>query len=363
MPGTFKTPAYGGALFHQSTYNNLFVEGLSLTAGIRLDYEKTKLDYNTSMTANVDAVMRGVVIGSQTTGTTLVGSGAMSFTEWLPKVALKYEFDKKRYVYFSAAKGYKAGGYNIQMFADVVQDVVMEKKQNTDPIPAESPDSILAQVSYKPEYSWNYEAGFKGELAEDRLYAEAAVFYVDVKDVQVTRFVQSGQGRMLKNAGRAESYGIDLGLTAYLLDGLTLSADYGYTHAVLKADSVDYSGNYIPFAPQNTFSLGAAYTYGFRNSSIIDRLTIQAQYNGAGKIYWTEANDIYQDFYGLLNLKAGVTKGVFSLNVWTRNTLNTDYAAFCFKSASFEPKAQTPPIDIAQKGAPFQIGVDLTVSF
>ncbi len=359
IPGTFKTPAYGGAVFHQSTYNNLFVEGLSLTAGIRLDYEKTKLDYNTSALMNINVVMGPRVI-PQTAGTDLVGSGSMSFTEWLPKVTLKYAFDKKRYVYASAAKGYKAGGYNIQMFADVVQNIVKEKSKSgrpQNPIPAESSDSILASVSYKPEYSWNYELGFKGEIIEDLLHAEASVFYIDVRDVLVTQFVESGYGRLLKNAGRAESTGFDLGLTAYLSDGFTLSANYGYSHAVLKdykTEEADYSGNYIPFAPQNTFSIGAGYSRGLRNNKIIDRFNVQAQYNGAGKIYWTEANDVAQNFYGLLNLKAGVSKGIFGLSVWTKNTLNTDYAAFYF---------ETETKNLAQKGAPFQIGVDLTVSF
>lgn len=40
FPGNFDTPTHGFAAFHQSTYNNLFVEGLSITAGIRLDYER-----------------------------------------------------------------------------------------------------------------------------------------------------------------------------------------------------------------------------------------------------------------------------------------------------------------------------------
>jgi len=164
----------------------------------------------------------------------------------------------------------------------------------------------------------------------------------------------------LKNAGRAESMGLDLGLTAYLVDGLTLSANYGYTRAVFKdyktdeTGTADYSGNYIPFAPQNTFSLSAGYQRGLHNCRIIDHFNIQAQYNGAGKIYWTEANDVCQNFYGLLHLKAGVTKGIFGLNVWTRNALNANYAAFYF---------ETNALNLAQKGAPFQIGVDLTVSF
>ena len=362
--GTFKTPAYGGAIFHQSTYNNLFVAGLSLTAGIRLDYEKTELDYNASMMANINAVMNGTVIGKQEAGTKLIGAGSMSFTEWLPKISLKYEFNSKHYLYFTTSKGYKAGGYNIQMFADVVQEIVKKKYQsgspnpNDPPMPEELPESILETVSYRPEYSWNYETGYKGEIVDNMLYAEAAVFYVDVQDVLITQFVESGHGRLLKNAGRAESMGVDLGLTAYLIDGLTLSANYGYARAIFKdykeAETTDYSGNFIPFAPQNTFSLGATYNRGLRNSRIIDRFNIQAQYNGAGKIYWTEANSVYQNFYGLLNLKAGVTKGVFELSVWTQNTMNIDYATFYFETKS---------LNLAQKGAPFQIGANLRVLF
>jgi len=379
IPGAFKTPAWGGALFHQSTYNHLFTEGLSLTAGIRFDYEKTELDYNTYMLANIDAVMFGTVVGSQEAGTTLTGSGSLSFTEWLPKIALKYELDKKRYVYFSASKGYKVGGYNIQMFADIVQEVVRERYRSgspNTPVTGEAPDSILNRTSYQPEYSWNYELGFKGDLVKDLLRAELAVFFVDVKDVQITQFVESGQGRLLKNAGRAASAGFDLGLTAYLIENLSLAINYGYVHAVFKdykngetggtgeageigeTGELDFSGNYIPFAPQNTFSLSAGYHRSLRNNRMIDRFNLQAQYNGAGKIYWTEANDAYQKFYGLLNLKAGVSKSVFRLDFWTKNTLNATYAAFYFTT-----KTSGQVLELAQKGAPFQMGVDLTVSF
>jgi len=370
IPGTFKTPAWGGALFHQSTYNRLFIEGLSLTAGIRFDYEKTELDYNTFMYANIDAVMFGNVVGSQVSGTTLTGSGYMSFTKWLPKLALKYEFDRKHYVYFSTAKGYKAGGYNIQMFADIVQEVVRERYRSGSPdtpVAGEATDSILNRTSYQPEFSWNYELGFKGDIVNDLLRAEIAIFYVDVKDVQITQFVESGQGRLLKNAGSAVSAGFDIGLSAFLVDHLSLSANYGFARAVFKnyktgetgdAGEIDFSGNYIPFAPQNTFSLSAAYNRSLRNSRIINRFNLQAQYNGAGKIFWTEANDVYQNFYGLLNLKAGVGKGVFRLDVWTKNTLNTNYAAFYFTT-----KTSGQLLELAQKGVPFQMGVDLTVTF
>ena len=41
--GNFDTPLLNGALFHQSTFRDLFgLTGLSFTAGLRLDYEKMK---------------------------------------------------------------------------------------------------------------------------------------------------------------------------------------------------------------------------------------------------------------------------------------------------------------------------------
>ena len=368
IPGTFKTPAIGGAIFHQSTYNNFFVDKLSLTAGIRLDYEKTELDYSSFMKMNLRLTPPGMPMTVRdSVQTEPSGFGSVSFTEWLPKIALKYELNRNRYVYASVAKGHKAGGYNIQMFADVVRDIIEAKGKIRPPRPdvieQELPEAILPTVTYRPEHSWNYEVGFKGYLFGNALHTEVAVFYIDVNNILITDFVESGQGRLLKNAGSARSAGFDLGLTAYLSDYLSLSVNYGYAHAILKdykPDGIDYSGNFIPFAPQNTFSLAAGYNRGVRNTQIINRFNINAQYNGAGKIYWTEANDISQSFYGTLNLKAGVTRGAVRLNVWTQNTLNTDYASFYFKTKDYVNNTDLP---LAQKGTPFQIGVDFTVSF
>jgi outer membrane receptor protein involved in Fe transport len=363
IPGVFKTPVYGGAVFYESTINNLFFDGFSFTMGSRLDYEKTKLDYNTFMFMNLDVTPRhipGLPTVQDTVILALNGSGSKTFLTYLPKFALKYEFNNQNYVYFSTARGYKAGGYNIQMFADIVQGIAMEKSRNgnpKNPIPRESQDSILPLIAYNSEYSWNYELGFKSEFVKQKLFAEIAAFYIDVTDVLITQFVQSGQGRMLKNAGRAESLGVELSLRAYLFQGLELSANYGFTHAVFKdykPDTFDFSGNFIPFAPQHTFSVSGGYTRGLRNNKFIDRFNIHAHYNGAGKIYWTEANDVYQNFYGLLNLKIGVSKGIFNLNLWTKNTLNTKFSTFYFENSFGK---------FAQKGTPFQIGVDFSVKF
>ena len=350
IPSRFETPARGGAIFHQSTYNNLFTEGLSVTAGIRLDYEKTTLDYHSSVGMDLDVQMPNGTSMVTHADTTLQGVESVSFTEILPRFALKYEFNDRNYLYLSVANGYKAGGFNIQMFSDLAQMALQEKYAPTGIL-----TNIREAVTYSPEYSWNCEAGLKGDLVKNVIYGEIAVFYIDIRDIQLTNFVNSGQGRMLTNSGRAVSRGFDVSLSARLSDDLSLSANYGFTHATLQSriDSADYTGKFIPYAPQHTLSIGAVYRKSFYNQWI-EGINIQAQYNGAGKIYWNTENTISQPFYGNINLKASVRKGICELAVWTKNTLNTDYSVFYFESLG-QP--------LMQKGKPFQFGVDLSLAF
>ena len=350
IPSRFNTPAWGGAVFHQSTYNNLFMEGLSVTAGIRLDYEKTKLDYISSVGMDLDVQMPNGPSMVTHADTTLTGVESVSFTEILPKVAIKYEFDDRNYIYFSATSGYKAGGFNIQMFSDLVQNALQEKYAPS----SDESVSIREAVSYKPEHSWNFEAGWKGELIKNVIFGEIAFFYINLRDIQLTTFVNSGQGRMLENSGKANSKGVDVSISARLSDNLNISANYGYTHATLSSeiDGVDYAGKFIPYAPQHTLSLVAVYRKSFYNQ-FIDGINLQAQYNVAGKIYWNTENSLYQKMYGTLNLKASVRKRIFELAVWTKNTMNTDYSVFYFESLG-QP--------LMQKGKPFRLGIDLSIT-
>lgn len=375
IPGSFDTPSYGFALFHQSTYNNLFIDGLSLTAGIRLDYEKQKMDYQ------AEARMRlGVALAENMPPldlneyfpypTSVIDEHiSQDFWQVLPKVSLKYECTPTTFTYLSVAKGYKAGGYNVQMSADVMQAQMqydmMSAVKDMMPFEIKEPMPLEEVAAYKPEFSWNYEAGIRSELIDNRLNAELTLFYMDIRDVQLTKFVDSGNGRILTNAGKAQSYGAELSLRARIADGLTADLNYGYTHATFRnyineeqekdgqIVKTDCEGNYIPYTPRHTLSLGLQYSKVLRGCWF-DQFIASAQFSGAGKIFWTERNDIYQDFYGLLNAKVGVRKGIVNVNVWSKNITNTKYSAFYFESF------HNPFI---QLGKPFQIGAEIAVAF
>lgn len=372
IPGNFKTPTYSTALFHQSTINNLFTPGLSLTAGIRVDYEKQRFEYDAEAKMSLGMKMSEQMpvqdISNRYDASVIDVKLSQDFWQALPKVSLKYECTPNTFTYLSVAKGYRTGGYNVQLSADVMQaqmqyDVMSAFAGMLPVVPAE-PEPIENVVAYKPEKSWNYELGVRSELMDSRLHTELTLFYMDVKDMQLTKFVESGNGRILTNAGKAQSLGVELSLRARLTQSLTGDINYGFTRATFRdyiyekkvnneIISTDCKDNYVPYTPQHTLNIGLQY-----NKMLIgkwlDQFTVSAQFSGVGNIYWTEINDIYQKFYGTLNVKAGVRKGGVNLNLWSRNLTDTKYQAFYFESRS---------IPFMQLGKPFQIGAEIAVNF
>lgn len=358
IPGNFDTPSFGLALFHQSTYDNLFTEGLSITAGIRLDYERQKFAYTGEAKMNMSAFMGNVEIplSSFYEPTVMDVHADQDFWQVLPKVSLKYQCHPSTYTYISVAKGYKTGGYNVQMSADVMQAQMkydmMSAFQAMIPTEIEKPTPVEEVAAYKPEQSWNYELGVRSELIEGRLNAELTLFYMDIRDLQITKFVNSGNGRVLANAGKARSAGVESSLRARISMEWTADLNYGFTHATFRDydnGQQVFDGNFVPYTPRHTASLGVQYTKSLRGKWI-DQVYASAQLNGAGKIFWTEYNDIGQDFYLTLNARAGVRKGKFNVSLWGKNLTNTEYSAFYFESFG------NP---FLQLGKPLQFGVEV----
>ena len=365
IPGFFDTPSWGGAVFHQSTYNNLFIEGLSITGGIRLDYEKQKMHYQSTAQMNLAMQMNPAAPPVALPGqkpSTVDEKISQTFRELLPKASVKYEWQQGKFGYLSIAKGYKAGGYNVQMSADLMQTKMQyDLMKQFAPTMAVEPQPLDKTTSYKPETSWNYEAGLRLG-SPGKFSAELSLFYMDVNDMQLTQFVESGNGRILTNAGKASSYGAELSLEAPLSSNFAIGLNYGYTRATFrdyvmqnkvdgKVVDLDYKGNYVPFIPNQTVHLNLRYNKILRRSWL-DQINASAQILGTGKIYWTEANDISQPGYATVNARAGARKGKVTLNLWARNLLNNQFATFYFESFG------RPYL---QKGRPLQAGLEISV--
>ena len=389
VSGNFDTPIWNGAIFHQSTFNNLFTKGLSFTVGLRLDYEKMSMKYNSAsdpLNFDFNFAMGPMVITAKDLIADAAYNGKLSedYVQLLPKFALQYEWRKGNNVYATVSKGYRSGGYNVQMFSDIItgqqahsmveaikKSAEFEKYSTLiegmigDKMPA-IPE-VKDATTYKPEYSWNYEVGTHLTLWEGKLWADLAAFYMDTRDQQLSQFIGSGLGRTTINAGKSNSYGAEASLRASLTNELSLNASYGYTYATFtdyiinEADKdgnltvkADYNGKYVPFVPKHTLNIGGEYAITCSSRSIFDRVVFQANYNAAGRIYWTELNDVSQSFYGTLNWRANLEKGNAMISFWARNFLDKDYAAFYF---------ETMNKGFMQKGRPVQFGIDLRCRF
>ncbi len=387
VSGSFDTPTLSGAIFHQSTFNDLFVKGLSATIGLRMDYEKVKMEYNSAAaTTNFNFSMKmgnpanPQIIESQGLegNAAYLGKESTDYVQLLPKFALQYEWNKGNNIYATAARGYRSGGYNIQMFSDLVTGVLSNSMMDaimTDPnfsrfsAMIEQMKKELPEVSdatkYKPEYTWNYEIGSHLTLWEGRLLADLSAFYMDTRNQQIAKFAENGLGRITVNAGKSHSYGAEASLRAALTTAFTVNASYGYTYATFKeyatnvkvdgeTKEISYNGNYVPFVPKHTLSLGGQYIFRINPGHWLDRIQVNANYTGAGRIYWTEQNDVSQSFYGILNGRLSLQKGNGQIDFWVRNALDKDYAAFYFESMGN---------GFMQKGRPIQAGIELRCRF
>lgn len=403
FPGTYHTPTLNGALFHQSTFNDLLgLSGLSLTLGMRFDYGYMKLDYDASTTfthrygLNGHLVMPGrerdiTLVPEADYRVTRAFQGDLNHDYWqvLPKFALKYDFDGKNNVFASVTKGYRAGGYNIQMFSDllqysmrsaILQDVAnatIPVVQQQPAIPADTKQTIIGVLSgmagdneydintstlYEPEYSWNYEVGSHLTLFDNRLQADLSAFWMDTHNQQLARFSSSGLGRVTTNAGKSRSLGTELSFRTQLTDALSLNGSYGYTYATFDDYPMpttsnpdnNLKGNYVPFVPKHTYTVGGQYVFGMQPSAWLDQIVLFANYSGAGRIYWTETNEVSQSAYGVLNSRISFRKGKGQIDFWFNNLLNTDYDTFYF---------ETMGRGFRQKSNPLQAGVELRCRF
>lgn len=365
----FDCPNYGAALFHQSTFN--FSKKWTGQIGLRLDYEKDKIDYNSGMDATYSFAS---MVNGANVKTKLDGNEEQDYMQVLPKATLKYKIDNKNVIYASIAKGYKSGGYNTQMFADILQfqsqkDIkadlynhVPERLTGVREMLApilldERTVNVKDIISYKPEYSWNYELG--SHLSpSDKLDIDASLFFINCKDQQITVFSElNGMGRMMRNAGKTHSYGAEISAKYKATSNLSFEGNYGYTHATFKKnhpnDTTSYDGNFVPFVPQHTFMIGGAYAWMIRKN-IIDMLTLRVNYNGTGKINWTEDNSVCQDYYGILNASLTAQKNDIRISVWGKNLTDSDYDTFYIETLGNK---------FVQKGKPLQFGATVKVTF
>ena len=374
VPEVFHTPQMTFAAFHESNF--LLTDRLKLTLGLRFNLDRVKIDYDALAYMN----MTGGTAERQATyrlTSHVIDSRGKSYAQLLPKIGLTYQLGEQAgNIYALVSKGYRAGGYNIQMFSDILQTDLNANQQNAMrgdydvPHSPDDYDQIEQTIAYKPETSWNYELGAHLNLFGGSVHADIALYYMQVRNQQLSQMTpESNYGRKMVNAGKSHSCGLEATLRGKAFDNaLDWGATYAFTNA--KFDEYDdvilistglqtasqivpmrsYKDNFVPFIPRHTMSAMADYHIG--------NFTIGANLAGQGKTWWDEANTFSQKFYATLGAHADYDFGPVIVSLWARNITDTKFNTFAIQSSAAGGTRY-----FAQRATPFHAGIDLRMHF
>lgn len=349
----FKPSSWGLALYHKSSIKH---GRWSANLALRFEYEKVMLDYRSQIHTAYTVYHAATSSVYSHANVDIDDNGYLhqSFVELLPQITLSYQYGRQASdnIYINIAKGFKSGGYNTQMFSDVMQQRLrrflgLSMQYNVEDI-----------VSYEPEKAWNFELGMHSSLFDNRMELSASAFYIYCMNQQLTMFPNgTTTGRIMVNAGKSRSIGLEGSLLWQLDSKWNVSAAFGLADAkFIEFDDGrnSYKGNHIPYAPLTTSFLGLNYTTSLKDKNLwFDSLGFTLSGKGTGPIWWNELNTFKQNWYPLVDLSLRLDKGMVEFELWMKNITATKYSTFYFQSMEN---------NFIQKGRPFNIGLTISLN-
>ncbi|MDR1035490.1 MAG: TonB-dependent receptor [Deltaproteobacteria bacterium] len=317
----------GFAAFGQASWSPS--EAWELTAGLRYGRDRSRIDFRSDFHPDGNPAMSVKRLRAE------YSEGML-----LPKFQIAFRPSENVMAYVSATKGYRAGGFNTTNVAQEYE-------------------------SFRPEESWNYELGVKTTWLGGRLYANAALFLIDLKNQQVTQIDPDTTETYLKNAGRSRSTGAELELNYVSPFGLNVEAAFGVLHSEYRefrepTSGADYSGKRTVLAPAWTGSLAVQYrspeiaSFSLFGKPQALKLFARAEWQAVGPFYWDDPNTLREDTYGIVNLRLGLESDSLDVVVWAENVFNERYESVVF------PFMGTTA---AHPGDPRVVGVTMKMKF
>lgn len=263
-----------------------------------------------------------------------------------PRVMASFDVNEDMTVNAQASQGFRLGGVNDPLNATLCEGSDLE--------------TFGGFQEYDDETMWNYEVGFKSMY--ENFSFNAAAFYTDIEDLQVTLDAGSCSSRVAFNVEEAHTLGVEWELTAYAMDGLLLTFAGSWIEAEFDSTVTDGNGeiiggvedgNRLASVPELQLSASATYTFGAQlfgsNEMYVSGLVQHVgerytqpgdQVNGAGDFQSglpfggatgneVTSLDLELDSYEQLNLSAGILwdtwDAVFYVNNATDENADTSF--------------------------------------
>ncbi len=296
LPQTTKQTSKSKALFFEGDYS--FNDQWTLTVGGRwTDDEKTS-DQN-----------------NEGNPFTTLAYAEADWSEFTPKVALKWDLDDDSMAYALYSRGYRAGGFNGRV------------------------DSVeTATTPYDPETVDNYELGYKSRFMNNRMQFNATLFYMDYKDKQEeiqepSETSGTGQVTRVVNASNATIYGAELELMYLFENGLTLRANLGLLDASYDDFLVDQGTPGNPMisdfsnldfrrAPETTASLSGDKQWELGSGSLL--LHAGLRYLGSHEVDFANKPELHNSSQTLVDASVSYFMGAWYFSAFGRNLTDED---------------------------------------
>lgn len=266
---------------------------VDLSAGVRYGIDESKIDYDfPAPGGSFESNRRDHIL--------------------LPKVGLGLKLSPLSKVYATVSAGYRPSGYNY------------------------IPSGNLENNGYDAERSRNHELGFKTFSSDRRFSFNGAAYYIEIEKVQL--YTGQMPNQVLQNRGNAESKGIEID-TSYAFSSdrdsnISFGINWGKAKFTKGNEQENLDGKRLQYSPETVANIGLQY----KIHQTMARGKILLGMNGrhTSKLYFNEANTLYQNAYGVLDASIKyVTKGGSSVQFFGKNITDTKYSTYQF--AGFGP--------------------------
>ena len=339
---THKQESESWALF---TNNSIRItDALELTLGLRYTSESKDLDTfyrnthtgagcqtlraNAATIGALPAPLPQLIFGYGCTAFTdpnynnLDNSQSIDESEWSGTAKVAYRFTDSVMTYLSYARGYKAGGFNL------------DRVRIGGPLGVPDLDT-----SFDKELVDSYEVGVKTQWFGNSLLLNASVFYQDYTDFQLNTF--DGVQCIVTSVDQVTSEGVDLDILWFTpLEQLTIQGGITYADTKIKDPvALQNAGLFDPnrkndrlsFAPEWSASLALTFEQPI-GTDLVWRTNVGAKYTSEYNTGSNLAPQKMQDALTLVNARTGLGADDESwmIEIWAQNLTDEEYYQVVF---------------------------------
>ncbi|MBP3269997.1 MAG: TonB-dependent receptor, partial [Bacteroidales bacterium] len=164
----------GAAIFHESTLEK---GHWRLSAGARLDYETAFMNYDCLSSLHYRFVP--TMASDKPFSLPYSGSLGHSRIQVLPKFSAMFNASEGLYLFATFSGGSRAGGFNTQIFSDILQNMMMNGIMSDLGVHLDRPAVSVGagNTEYDPELAWNHEVGLR--FSKGGFHTEASVYLIN----------------------------------------------------------------------------------------------------------------------------------------------------------------------------------------